>query len=157
VTAPTASEVAAYARDDAVEAIELGRRPEHPYPVTTIADGAERHAHASGFQRRWWLQLDEDWPEPLREAYNDAFTRELSDAAVAVVELQIDAPGGAFTNIGVVDLARWEPTFPYDPASTGWVRQDARSRVGWRRRSVLRKLFKRAAAPKPTRSTDDQP
>lgn len=156
MTPPTASDVAAYAHEDAVEAIELARRPDHAYPVTTIADGAERHAHTSGFQRRWWLQLDEDWPESLRETYNDAFTGELSDAAIAVVELQFDAPGGAFTNIGVVDLARWEPTFPYDPASTGWVKQDARSRVGWRRRSALRKLFKRKSAPKPPRSPSDQ-
>ena len=157
MTLPTANEVAAYVHEDAVEAIELARRPEHAYPVTTIADGAERHAHASGFGRRWWLQLDEDWPEGLRETYNDAFTRELGEASVAVVELQIDAPGGEFTNIGVVDLARWEPTFPYDPASTGWVKQDARSRVGWRRRSILRKLFKRDPAPKPDRASGDQP
>ncbi len=157
MTTPSASHVAAYAHEDAVEAIELARRPEHPYPVTTIADGAERHAHTSGFQRRWWLQLDEDWPESLRDAYNDAFTRELSDAHVAVVELHLDAPGGDFTNIGVVDLARWEPNFPYDPASTGWIKQDARSRVGWRRRSFLRKLLKRDPAPKPKRTPDDQP
>jgi hypothetical protein len=157
MTLPTVGDVAAYAREDAAEAIDLARRPEHAYPVTTIADGAERHAHASGFQRRWWLQLDEDWPDSLRETYNHAFTRELSDSAIAVVELHFDAPGGKFTNIGVVDLARWEPTFPYDPASTGWIKQDARSRVGWRRRSVLRKLFKRGSSPKPSDPPADQP
>ncbi len=157
MTPPTTSDIAGYAHEDAVEAIALARRPEHAYPVTTIADGAERHAQTTGFQRRWWLQLDEDWPHSLREAYNDAFTRELSDAAVAVVELHFDAPGGDFTNIGVVDLARWEPTFPYDPASTGWVKQDARSRVGWRRRSVLRKLFGRDRAAKPKPPPGDQP
>jgi hypothetical protein len=157
VTPPTENEVAAYAHEDAGEAIKLARRPEHAYPVTTIADGADRRAQNTGFQRRWWLQLDEDWPESLRDAYNDAFTRELSDAGIAVVELHFDAPGGDFTNIGVVDLARWEPTFPYDPSSTGWVKQDARSRVGWRRRSILRKLFKKDRAPKTKRRPDDQP
>jgi hypothetical protein len=64
-------------------------------------------------------------------------------ARVAVVELHFDAAGGQWSNIGVVDLERWEPTFPFDPAKSGWVKQDARSRVGWRRRSALRKLFSR--------------
>ncbi|MFT3865576.1 MAG: hypothetical protein QM729_15005 [Solirubrobacterales bacterium] len=67
----------------------------------------------------------------------------LHAAEVAVVELQFDAASGNWTNVGVVDLKQWEPTFPFDPESTGWVRQDPRSRVGWRRRSVLRKLFSR--------------
>ena len=64
-------------------------------------------------------------------------------ARVAVVEFQFEAAAGKWTNVGVVDLEQWEPTFPFDPASSGWIRQDPRSRVGWRRRSVLRKLFAR--------------
>ena len=150
MTAPTEAAVAAYAREDASEAIALARRREHLYPVTTIADGADRRAHETGFQRRWWLQLDEKWPERLRDSYNETFTRALIDAGIVVVELHFEAPGGDFTNIGVVDLARWEPTFPYDPTSSGWVKQDARSRVGWRRRSLLRKLLKRDQSPPPS-------
>jgi hypothetical protein len=150
MTQPPGADVTAYAREDAAEAIDLARQPEHPYPVTTIADGADRGAQTTGFHRRWWLQLEEGWPEPLRDAYNETFTRALSEAGIAVVELHLDAPGGDFTNIGVVDLARWEPTFPYDPASGGWVKQDARSRVGWRRRSMLRKLFRRDQSPPPS-------
>jgi hypothetical protein len=147
---PTEGEVLAYAGEDASEAIGIARRPEHAYPVTTIADGADRHAQQTGFQRRWWLQLDENWPEPLRHAYNEAFTRAAIAAGIVVVGIHFDAPGGDFTNIGVVDLAQWEPTFPYDSASSGWVKQDARSRVGWRRRSLLRKLLKRDQSPPPS-------
>lgn len=129
------------ARDDSKEAIEIARSRAHPYPVATIADGGEHDAQTTGFHKRWWRQLDEDWPEALRETYNEAFTRELMAARVAVVELHFDTAGGRWSNIGVVDLERWEPTFPFDPAKSGWVKQDARSRVGWRRRSALRKLF----------------
>jgi len=67
-----------------------------------------------------------------------------------VVELQFDTAGGKWTNVGVVDLKLWEPTFPFDPAHTGWVQQDPRSRVGWRRRSVLRDLFSRKKKQKPS-------
>jgi hypothetical protein len=111
------------------------------YPVVTIADGNEHRAQTTGFHKCWWRQLDEGWPGDVREAYNEAFTRELLAAHVAVVELEFDGAGGRWSNVGVVDLARWEPTFPFDPGSSGWVRQDPRSRVGWRRRSALRKLF----------------
>lgn len=156
MTPPGESEVLAYAREDASEAVELSRRREHDYPVTTVADGADRHAQTTGFHRRWWLMLDEGWPEGLRETYNDAFTRAALDARIAVVELHFDAPGGDFTNIGVVDLDRWEPTFPFDPTSTGWVKQDARSRVGWRRRSILRKLFAKDQPGKPANPPEDQ-
>lgn len=113
------------------------------YPIVTIADGAEHDAQTTAFHKRWWRQFDEDWPAEVREAYNDAFTRELLGAEVAVVELQFDGAEGKWTNVGVVDLRQWEPTFPFDPQSTGWIRQDPRSRVGWRRRSALRKLFSR--------------
>jgi hypothetical protein len=113
------------------------------YPVVTIADGNEHRAQTTGFHKRWWRQLDEGWPADVREAYNEAFTRELLTARVAVVELEFDGAGGRWSNVGVVDLEQWEPTFPFDPESTGWVRQDPRSRVGWRRRSALRKLFSR--------------
>lgn len=129
------------ARDDSKEAIEIARSQRQAYPVVTIADGAEHSGQTTGFHKRWWRQLDEDWPEALRETYNEAFTRELMAAHVAVVELHFDAAGGKWSNIGVVDLEQWEPTFPFDPEKTGWVKQDARSRVGWRRRSALRKLF----------------
>lgn len=131
------------ARDDSKEAIEIARARGQTFPVVTIADGGEHNAQTTGFHKRWWRQLDEDWPEALREAYNEAFTRELMVAKVAVVELDFDAAGGRWSNIGVVDLERWEPTFPFDPAKSAWVKQDARSRVGWRRRSALRKLFSR--------------
>ena len=131
------------ARDDSEEAIELARSEGQVFPVVTIADGADHSALTTSFHKRWWRQQDEDWPEPVREAYNEAFTRELMAAEVAVVELFFDTAGGRWSNIGVVDLKRWEPTFPFDPKSSGWVKQDARSRVGWRRRSALRKLFSR--------------
>jgi hypothetical protein len=143
VAHPSEVEAAQMARDDSKEAIEIARSPGHPYPVATIADGADHGALTTGFHKRWWRQLDEDWPEALRETYNETFTRELMAARVAVVELYFDAAAGQWSNIGVVDLERWEPTFPFDPAKSGWVKQDARSRVGWRRRSALRKLFSR--------------
>jgi hypothetical protein len=136
------------ARDDSKEAIELARRRGQAFPVMTIADGAEHDAQTTGFHKRWWHQLDEDWPEALREAYNKAFTHELTAARVAVVELHFDAAAGQWSNIGVVDLEQWEPTFPFDPAKSDWVKQDARSRVGWRRRSALRKLFSRRKTSK---------
>jgi len=139
---PTEPEVAAMARDDSKEAIATARRRE-PYPIATIADGAEHHALTTGFHKRWWRQQDEDWPDSLVHAYNEAFTAELMAAKVAVVELHFDAARGAWSNIGVVDLEQWEPTFPFDPANSGWIKQDSRSRVGWRRRSALRKLFER--------------
>jgi hypothetical protein len=86
----------------------------------------------------------------VRAAYDQAFTRELLGAKVAVVELAFDAAGGKkWSNVGVVDLEQWEPTFPFDPQSTGWIQQDPRSRVGWRRRSVLRKMFSRKKKPAP--------
>ncbi|HEX8751944.1 MAG TPA: hypothetical protein VF731_00885, partial [Solirubrobacterales bacterium] len=140
---PSEVEAARMGRDDSHEAIELARSGGQAYPVVTIADGAEHRAQTTGFHKRCWRQQDEDWPEPLREAYNDAFTRELMAARVAVVELHFDSAGGQWSNIGVVDLEQWQPTFPYDPEKTGWVKQDARSRVGWRRRSSFRKLFSR--------------
>lgn len=121
----------------------MARPRAQTFPVVTIADGAERNAQTTGFHRRWWQQLDDDWPEALREAYNEAFTRELMAAHVAVVELYFEAAAGQWSNVGVVDLEQWEPTFPFDPSKTGWVKQDARSRVGWRRRSALRKLLSR--------------
>ena len=141
---PSALEAEDLARGDSQEAIAAARSGGVTQPIVGIADGAEYHAQTTGFHKHWWRQHDEDWPADVREAYNEAFTRELLDAKVAVVELQFDAAGGKqWTNVGVVDLNVWEPTFPFDPESTGWVRQDPRSRVGWRRRSVLRKLFSR--------------
>ncbi|MBS1878320.1 MAG: hypothetical protein JST31_02290 [Actinobacteria bacterium] len=140
---PSELEAAEMARDDSVEAIELARARGQTYPIVTIADGAEHDAQTTGFHKRWWRQLDEDWPEHLRETYNEAFTHELMAAHVAIVELEFDAATARWSNIGVVDLEQWEPTFPFDPASSGWIKQDARSRVGWRRRSALRKLFSR--------------
>ena len=143
MTRPSESEAVALAKEDAREAIEIARQRDRPYPLATIADGADHHEQTTGFHKRWWRSREEDWPASLRQTYDDAFTRELLAAHVAVVELLFDAAGGTWSNIAVVDLARWEPTFPFDPASTGWIRQDPRSRVGWRRRSVLRKLFRR--------------
>lgn len=114
------------------------------YPVVTIADGADHHAQTTAFHKRWWRSQDEKWPVPVREAYDQAFTRELLGANVAVVELAFDAAGGKkWSNVGVIDLEQWEPTFPFDRESTGWIQQDPRSRVGWRRRSMLRKMFSR--------------
>ena len=141
---PSEAEAAEMGREDSAEAIEAARLHGGTYPVVTIADGAEHGAQTTGFHRRWWRRQDEGWPDGLQEAYDDAFTRELIAAKVAVVELQFDAAGGKWTNVGVVDLEQWEPIFPFDPQSTGWIRQDPRSRVGWRRRSMLRKLFRRS-------------
>jgi hypothetical protein len=143
MTHPSEVEATAMARQDSGEAIEIARRRDRTFAVATIADGTDHHAQTTGFHKRWWRQLDEDWPESLRDAYNEAFTRELMAARVAVVELRFDAAAGNWTNIGVVDLEQWEPTFPFDPESSGWVKQDARSRVGWRRPSILRKLRRR--------------
>jgi hypothetical protein len=140
---PSAAEAAQWGREDSKEAIDLARSGGQTYPVVTIADGAEHHAQTTAFHKRWWRQHDQDWPADASDAYNEAFTRELMTAKVAVVELEFDAASGKWSNVGVVDLAVWEPTFPFDPESTGWIRQDPRSRVGWRRRSALRKLFSR--------------
>jgi hypothetical protein len=143
VAHPSERDAAQMGRDDAKEAIEIACSRGRAYPVVTIADGAEHDAQTTAFHKHWWRQLDEDWPDPLRETYNEAFTRELMAAQVAVVELHFDTAAGHWSNIGVVDLEHWEPTFPFDPEKSGWVKQDARSRVGWRRRSALRKLFSR--------------
>jgi hypothetical protein len=144
VAHPSAAEAAQLGRDDSKEAIDLARSGGQMYPVVTIADGADHHAQTTAFHKRWWRSQDEKWPPAVREAYDRAFTRELLDAKVAVVELAFDAAGGRkWSNVGVVDLEQWEPTFPFDPQSTGWIQQDPRSRVGWRRRSVLRKMFSR--------------
>jgi hypothetical protein len=143
VAHPSEREAAQMGRDDAPEAIEMARGGSAMYPIVTIADGDDHREQTTGFHKRWWRQFDEKWPEPVREAYNDAFTRELAAAKVAVVELQFDGANGKWTNVGVVDLEQWEPTFPFDPESTGWVKQDPRSRVGWKRRSMLRKMFGR--------------
>jgi hypothetical protein len=150
VAHPSAVEAAQLGRDDSKEAIEAARSGGPMHPIVTIADGAEHGVQTTGFHKRWWRQFDEEWPPEVREAYNEAFTRELLAAQVAVVELQFDAAAGKWTNIGVVDLRQWEPTFPFDPESTGWVRQDPRSRVGWRRRSALRKLFSRKKKTEPS-------
>jgi hypothetical protein len=141
------AEAAELGRDDSKEAIDLARSGGQMYPVVTIADGADHHAQTTAFHKRWWRRRDEDWPAEVSEAYDDAFTRELLAAKVAVVELVFDAAAGRWSNVGVVDLEQWEPTFPFDPGSTGWIQQDARSRVGWRRRSALRKLFSRKKPP----------
>jgi hypothetical protein len=141
---PSAKEAAQLGRDDAREAIDLARSGGQMYPIVTIADGAEHHAQTTAFHKRWWRSQDEKWPTSVREAYDQAFTRELLDQKVAVVELAFDAAGGRkWSNVGVVDLQAWEPTFPFDPQSTGWIQQDPRSRVGWKRRSMLRNMFKR--------------
>ncbi|MBS1675856.1 MAG: hypothetical protein JST08_00580 [Actinobacteria bacterium] len=140
---PSAQEAAQLGREDSREAIELARSGGQMYPVVTIADGADHHAQTTAFHKRWWRQQDEEWPATVSEAYNEAFTRELLAARVAVVELVFDAAGGKWSNVGVVDLEHWEPTFPFDPGSSGWVRQDPRSRVGWRRRSALRNFLRR--------------
>ena len=141
---PSEAEAAQWGREDSKEAIDAARSGGQMYPVVTIADGADHHAQTTAFHKRWWRQGDEGWPASVSEAYNDAFTRELHTAKVAVVELAFDAAGGKkWSNVGVVDLEAWEPTFPFDPESTGWIQQDPRSRVGWRRRSMLRKMFGR--------------
>jgi hypothetical protein len=138
---PSEAEAIELARADATEAIEIARRRDRAFPIATIADGAEHDAQTTAFHKRWWRGHDQGWPDDLRHTYDEAFTRELIAAKVAVVELQFDAAHGNWTNIGVVDLEQWEPTFPFDPTSSGWIKQDARSRVGWRRRSALRKFF----------------
>jgi hypothetical protein len=141
VTPPSTAEATWLAQDDAQEAIGLARSGGPMHPIVPIADGAEHGAQTTGFHKRWWRQHDEDWPADVREAYTETFTRELLAAEVAVVELQFDTAKGKWTSVGVVDLGQWEPTFPFDRESTGWIRQDPRSRVGWRRRSALRDLF----------------
>jgi hypothetical protein len=143
VAHPSAAEAAELGRDDSKEAIDLARSGGAMYPVVTIADGADHHAQTTAFHKRWWRSQDEHWPAAVREAYDDAFTREVLDAKVAVVELVFDAAEGKWSNVGVVDLQQWEPTFPFDPTSTGWIQQDPRSKVGWRRRSALRNIFSR--------------
>ncbi len=144
VAHPSVAEAAERGRDDSREAIEMARGGGPMHPIVTIADGAEHDAQTTGFHKTWWRQHDEGWPADVCDSYNEAFTRAVHDEGVAVVELQFDAAGGKkWSNVGVVDLRQWEPTFPFDPASTGWIQMDPRSRVGWRRRSALRDLFKR--------------
>jgi hypothetical protein len=143
VAHPSAAEAAELGKDDAKEAIGIVRSGAFAYPIVTLADGAEHHAQTTGFHKRWWRQHDEHWPAAISEAYNEAFTREMLAAKIAVVELQFDGAAGRWSNVGAVDLNLWEPTFPFDPENTGWIRQDPRSRVGWRRRSALRDLFSR--------------
>jgi hypothetical protein len=151
VAHPSAAEAAQLGRDDSKEAIDMAHSGGQAHPIVTIADGAEHNAQTTAFHKRWWRQQDEEWPADISEAYNDAFTRELLAAKVAVVELAFDAAGGKkWSNVGVVDLEHWEPTFPFDPESTGWIRQDPRSRVGWRRRSMLRNLFTRKKSAEPS-------
>ena len=140
---PSTDEAAELARGDAQEAIGIARSGGAMQPITTIADGAEHDAQTTGFHKHWWRQHDEHWPADISEAFNETFTRELLAAEVAVVELQFDGAGGKWTNVGVVDLRQWEPTFPFDREHTGWIQQDPRSRVGWRRRSFFRDMFKR--------------
>ena len=140
---PTAVEATRMARDDAKEAVGILRSGAYAYPIVTIADGADHNAQTTGFHKHWWRQHDEGWPAEVTEAYNETFTRDLLATKVAVVELQFDGHSGKWTNVGLVDLEVWEPTFPFDPESTGWIQQDPRSRVGWRRRSAIRKLFSR--------------
>jgi hypothetical protein len=152
VAHPSAQEAAQLGRDDSQEAIDLARSGGQMYPVVTIADGADHHAQTTDFHKRWWRRQDEGWPADVNEAYDAAFTRELAAAKVAVVELVFDAASGKWSNVGVVDLEQWEPTFPFDPESTGWIQQDPRSRVGWRRRSMLRNLFKRKKKDEPEKS-----
>jgi hypothetical protein len=153
VAHPSAAEAGQLGREDSKEAIDLARSGGQMYPVVTIADGADHHAQTTAFHKRWWRQHDEKWPTEVVDAYNEAFTRELLTAKVAVVELAFDAAGGKkWSNVGVVDLEQWEPTFPFDPGSTGWIQQDPRSRVGWRRRSMLRKMFSRKKRPDEQRS-----
>jgi hypothetical protein len=156
VATPSNDEAAEMARDDAKEAIGVARSGGAMQPITTIADGAEHDAQTTGFHKHWWRQHDEGWPASVSEAYNETFTRELLAAQVAVVELKFDTAGGSWTNVGVVDLGQWEPTFPFDPEHTGWVQQDPRSRVGWRRRSMLRNMFKRKKKEK-NPSPPDEP
>jgi hypothetical protein len=143
VAHPSEREAAQLGREDSREAIDLARSGGPMHPIVTIADGEDHKEQTTGFHKHWWRQFDEQWPAPIRESYNDAFTRELLAAKVAVVELQFDAAHGNWTNVGVVDLEQWEPTFPFDPERTGWIQMDPRSRVGWRRRSMLRKMFGR--------------
>jgi hypothetical protein len=140
---PTPVEAERFARDDAKEAIGIVRSGAYAYPIVTIADGDDHKEQTTGFHKHWWRQHDEHWPADVCAVYNDTFTRELLAAKVAVVELQFDGASGKWTNVGIVDLELWEPTFPFDPESTGWIQQDPRSRVGWRRRSAFRNLFKR--------------
>jgi hypothetical protein len=141
------------AREDAQEAIGIARAG-GAMPITTIADGAEHDAQTTGFHKHWWRQHDENWPPAVSESFNETFTRELLGAEVAVVELQFDGAGGKWTNVGVVDLRQWEPTFPFDREHTGWIQQDPRSRVGWRRRSMLRDMFKRKKKEKKSTPPD---
>jgi hypothetical protein len=147
---PSEAEAAKLGKEDAPEAIELARGGGPMHPVVTIADGADHHAQTTAFHKRWWRAQDEKWPGAVRDAYDEAFTKELHGAKVAVVELEFDAADGKWSNIGAVDLRQWEPMFPFDPESTGWVRQDSRSRVGWRRRSIIRDFFKRKKKGEPS-------
>ena len=64
---PSTKEAAEMARDDAKEAIGVARSGGAMQPITTIADGAEHHAHTTGFQKHWWRQQDENWPPSVSE------------------------------------------------------------------------------------------
>jgi hypothetical protein len=136
---PSEAEVARFAEEDALDALEYARRPAaQQWPVTTLTDPSDRHGlPQTKLQRRWWQQQDEDWPESLREAYRAALMEAMSAANFALVEQHNEGAGPEWIAIGAVDLERWEPTFPFTPGR--WVKQGYGSGKGWRRRTFWRR------------------
>jgi hypothetical protein len=134
---PSESEVVDLASEDAREAIEYARRlAAQQWPVTTLTDPTDRDGWPqTELHRRWWQQRQDDWPEALREAYRAALMEQMTAAGLALVEQHNE--GAGWTALGVVDLERWEPTFPFTPGR--WVQQSYGSRKGWRRRTLWRR------------------
>lgn len=131
------------AKEDALDAIEYARQPaRQQWPVTSLTDPTDRDGWPQTvLHRRYWQQQDESWPEALREAYRSALMLELTEANFALVEQRSTEPGREWKNLAVVDLERWEPTFPFTPGQ--WVQQDYGSSAGWRRRTLWRRFRSR--------------
>lgn len=144
---PSEAEAILLAREDAEDAIDLARNwRSGTIPVRRIALGADRdESLSSNYQERWWQQKDERWPKSLREIYNTAFIQELARANVVMVQLRHETWEEGWietwSDVGVVDLERWEPTFPLKRGE--WAFQTAETTDAWRRRTIWRRLLAR--------------
>jgi hypothetical protein len=140
---PSQADVSEFAEEDAADAIEHARNQANPrWAVVSIADGRDRDGWPeTKFHHRWWQLQDQGWPSELQDAYIDAFVHEMTQANFAVIELLHERERRKWTSIGVVDLDRWEPEFPFELGT--WVRQEYGSTKGWKRKSAIWKLRRR--------------
>ena len=141
---PAEADLERFAAEDAADAVEYARGPaRQQWPVTSLVDPTERKGWPqTRVHDRWWQRSDENWPDSLWEGYRSALMRELTEANFALVEQRSVGPGQGWTNLAVVDLERWEPTFPFTPGQL--VQQDYGSSAGWRRRTLWRRFRSRS-------------